>query len=125
MFTSKTLPTSQTPLFFGAKMKEIAKRRGWHDIITEILKTARDGEIKTHIMFKAGLSHNQVNRYLSFLVEKGLVENLTVKRKKSNTRLYRTTQKGVQLIEILESLRKLEGSPVVKHKSKEFNLALT
>lgn len=85
-------------------------RRGWPEIIAEILKVAKQSRLKTHIMFKAGLSHDQVNRYLSFLVERGLIENFTVKKKRLTMELYRTTPKGVELIEILESIRKLETS---------------
>jgi len=94
------------------------KRRGWLDIVAEMLRIARNGKLKTHIRFKAGLSHSQVNKYLPFLVEKGLIENLTVKKRKLNIKLYRTTQKGLRFIEILESMKKLEDSPEKRESRK-------
>jgi len=85
------------------------KRRDRHDIVTEILKTAREGKIKTHIMYKAKLSYSQINTYLQLLVEKGFLENNTVVRKKQIITLYKTTPKGVHLIENIEVVNHLLG----------------
>ncbi len=85
------------------------KRRDRHDIVTEILKTAREGRIKTHIMYKAKLSYSQINTYLQLLVEKGFLENNTVVRKKQTITLYKTTPKGVHLIENIEVVNQLLG----------------
>jgi len=85
------------------------KRRDRHDIVTEILKTAREGKIKTHIMYKAKLSYSQINTYLQLLVEKGFLENNTVVRKKQTITLYKTTPKGVHLIENIEVVNHLLG----------------
>jgi len=85
------------------------KRRDRHDIVTEILKTARDGKIKTHIMYKAKLSYSQINTYLQLLVEKGFLENNTVVRKKQTITLYKTTPKGVHLIDNIEVVNQLLG----------------
>ncbi len=86
-----------------------SKRRDRHDIVTEILKTAREGKIKTHIMYKAKLSYSQINTYLQLLVEKGFLENNTVVRKKQIITLYKTTPKGVHLIENIEVVNHLLG----------------
>ena len=85
------------------------KRRDRHDIVTEILKTAREGKIKTHIMYKAKLSYSQINTYLQMLVDKGFLENNTVVRKKQTITLYKTTPKGVHLIENIEVVNHLLG----------------
>jgi predicted transcriptional regulator len=85
------------------------KRRDRHDIVAEILKTAREGRIKTHIMYKAKLSYSQINTYLQLLVEKGFLENNTVQRKKRIITFYRTTSKGSQFVENIEFVNKLFG----------------
>ena len=88
-------------------MENVTKRRDRHDIIVEILKTARNGKIKTHIMYKAKLSYAQINEYLPLLVNKGFLEPFTVKKRKVHRKLYRTTEKGVKLLENCESMAKL------------------
>lgn len=88
-------------------MTEPPMRRDRHDIVTEILKTAIGGKIKTHIMYRAKLSYSQVNTYLSLLVEKGFLENALIGQGQKDKTVYRTTPKGMQLIENLESINKL------------------
>jgi len=85
------------------------KRRDRHDIVAEILKTAREGRIKTHIMYKAKLSYSQINTYLKLLVDRGFLENNTVRRKKQNMIVYRTTQKGILYIDNIEAVNQLLG----------------
>jgi predicted transcriptional regulator len=88
-------------------MTEPPTRRDRHDIVAEILKTAIGGRIKTHIMYRAKLSYSQVNMYLSLLVEKGFLMNTSRGQKKKSKTVYKTTPKGMQFIENLESLNKL------------------
>ena len=87
--------------------EEDGKRRDRHEIIVEILKTAMNGKVKTHIMYKARLSYAQLNEYLPRLVEKGLLENHTIKKKRQDKRVFKTTPKGVKLLENFESLNSL------------------
>jgi len=89
------------------RMENVTKRRDRHDIIVEILKTARAGKIKTHIMYKAKLSYAQINEYLPLLVNKGFLEFFTVKQRRVSRKLYRTTEKGKKLLENSESIAKL------------------
>jgi len=89
------------------RMKDLERRRDRHEIIAEILKTAANGKIKTHIMYRAKLSYSQINEYLPLLVEMGLLENLKVASKGLHKTVYRTTPKGLQFIENLESVNKL------------------
>jgi len=86
-----------------------AKRRGRHDIVFEILKTALSGKVKTHIMYKARLSYAQLNEYLPQLVENGFLENLKIKRRKDFKRIFKTTSKGIRFIESFENMRNLWG----------------
>jgi len=88
-------------------MKDSERRRDRHDIVAEILKTAVNGRIKTHIMYRAKLSYSQINEYLPLLVEKGFLENVHVTRGRQRTTMYRTTSKGLEFIENLESVNKL------------------
>ena len=85
------------------------KRRDRHDIVAEILKTAREGRIKTHIMYKAKLSYSQINAYLQLLVDKGFLENNTVLRKRQSITLYKTTPKGVYFIENIDMVNQMLG----------------
>jgi len=88
-------------------MEVESKRRDRHDIVAEMLDHARGGKIKTHIMYKAKLSYSQINEYLNLLVEKGFVENITVKRRRKIVTMYRTTEKGIEFLNRLESMNKL------------------
>jgi len=95
------------------------KRRDRHDIVAEILKTAVNGRIKTHIMYRAKLSYSQVNEYLPMLVNKGFLENHKAARGRQTTAVYRTTTLGLQFIETLESVNKLWGKDFLRTNSEE------
>ena len=43
------------------------------EILASILKVASSGALKTHIMYKANLSHRQLEKYLGLLEERGLL----------------------------------------------------
>jgi predicted transcriptional regulator len=66
------------------------------EILASILQVASKGALKTHIMYKANLSHRQLERYLAFLEERGLLaegidEGL-------GNRMYRITEKGFDFL---------------------------
>jgi len=88
-------------------MENVPRRRDRHEIIVEILRTARSGKIKTHIMYKAKLSYAQINEYLPLLIGKGFLELFIMKQRKVHRKLYRTTEKGMRLLENFESIDKL------------------
>jgi len=90
--------------------EEVARRRDRHDIIVEILKTAVNGKVKTHIMYKARLSYAQLNEYLPRLVENGFLENLKIKHRKNVKKVFKTTLKGMKFIENIENIRSLWAS---------------
>jgi len=48
---------------------------------------------------------------MRLLVDRGLIENVTVKHEKPNRIMYRTTVKGLKLIEILEYMKDLYKTP--------------
>jgi predicted transcriptional regulator len=48
--------------------------RSSFEIIAEILETAKNGAKKTRIMYSCGLSYKFVHKYLTLLLEAGLIE---------------------------------------------------
>ena len=62
--------------------------------MAEMLETAKNGSLKTPIMHKVNLSFRQLDEYLSFLVEIGLVE---IGNKEERT-FYKTTSKGLNFV---------------------------
>jgi predicted transcriptional regulator len=66
------------------------------EILASILKVAQSGALKTHIMYKANLSHRQLERYLGFLEERGLLAQ-GIDEDMGN-RIYRITDKGCDFL---------------------------
>jgi predicted transcriptional regulator len=87
--------------------EEDGRRRDRHEIIVEILKTAMTGKVKTHIMYKARLSYAQLNEYLPRLVDKGFLENHIIRKKSHDKKVFKTTPKGIKLLENFESINSL------------------
>jgi predicted transcriptional regulator len=87
-----------------------AKRvhRNRMSIIASMLKVAAKGARKTHIMYRAGLSYDQLQDYLAFLKQAGLVEE-TADQEEDLAIVYRTTPKGLKFVEKFSSLRELVG----------------
>jgi predicted transcriptional regulator len=87
-----------------------AKRRDKLYIIAEILEIARDGTLKTQVMYRANLSFTQLNDYLHFMLKIELLEKVEI----NNKEVYRATDKGLDFLqryrEITELLRTAEES---------------
>jgi predicted transcriptional regulator len=76
------------------------ERRSFDFIIGDILEKAQNGDLQTHIMVRANLSHKPLTRiYLPFLKEKGFLE------KKEN--FYITTEKGIKYLKAYKKLKEL------------------
>ena len=60
-----------------------------------------EGETKTKIMYFAFLSYNQLNEYLSTLIENNLIEYL------DGTKTFRTTEKGLYFLKMNNEIKKL------------------
>lgn len=67
-------------------------RRGGLDICADILEVARIGAKKTHIVYKANLNFRIVERYLRWLMGRGLLE-------RRGGRIYMTTAEGLKFLE--------------------------
>jgi|SRR5687767_11547180 predicted transcriptional regulator len=72
------------------------------EIVAMILDAAnKGGETKTKIMYFAFLSYNQLNEYLSILIENNLIEYL------DGTRRFKTTTKGLFFLKMHNELAEL------------------
>ena len=71
------------------------------EIVAMILDAANGGTTKTKIMYFAFLSYDQLNEYLSILIENNLVEYL------DGTHTFKTTEKGLNYLNVYNEIRKL------------------
>jgi predicted transcriptional regulator len=85
-----------------------SKRRDRLFIIAEILEIARDGTLKTQIMYRANLSFTQLNDYLKFMLKINLLGKILENEKE----MYKATEKGLDFLqryqEIIDLLRTSE-----------------
>jgi predicted transcriptional regulator len=87
-------------------MENGQKRRNRLYIIADILTMAKDGSLKTKIMYGANLSFAQLNEYLSFLTK---IELLKI-HNENGKKVYRTTDKGSKYIEKYKDIANLLGT---------------
>ena len=72
--------------------------------------TGIEGATKTSIMYKAFLSYVQLSEYLSFLLEKGLVDEFPKTGSSGNEKLvYKITGKGYHLLQISQEIESIVG----------------
>mgnify|MGYP002153796496 CR=1 FL=1 len=79
------------------------KRRDRLYIMAEVLEIAKNGCLKTQIMYRANLSFAQLNDYLGFLLDIGLLKE-TSENEKS---VFRTTPKGTRFLRNYYKIRDL------------------
>ena len=79
------------------------KRRDKLYIISEILEIAKDGVLKTQIMYRANLSFTQLNDYLGFLLEIHLLEKI----RRNGKDIYKSTEKGLDFLERYHQIAEL------------------
>ena len=88
---------------------DASKRRDKLSIIAEILEIAKDGTLKTQIMYKANLSFAQLNDYLKFMMKTSLL----TKFRTGGKDVYTATEKGVDFLqrhfELTELLKESEN----------------
>jgi predicted transcriptional regulator len=75
------------------------KYRSRTDIIAMILRGAMTGATKTRLMYRAYISYAQVQEYLEFLQEKGL---LTYEPEQ-----YKLTEKGLYFLRVYDQISEL------------------
>lgn len=74
---------------------DASKRRDKLGIIAEILEIAREGTLKTQIMYRANLSFAQLTDYLKFMLKISLLN----KFRNNGKDVYSTTEKGVDFLQ--------------------------
>jgi predicted transcriptional regulator len=103
-------------------MSERKNNRGKIQIMGDVLALGTSGIKKTHIMYRANLSYEQVHLYLGELIGKRLIAQDV---SSSDGVIYRTTEKGrefllhyTRLVEFLEEEPKVElSSPYISSRS--------
>jgi predicted transcriptional regulator len=65
------------------------------EIVARILEIASKEVLKTHIMYKANLSHRQLESYLRFLLENGFIQEI---KNGSDRTTYAATEKGADFL---------------------------
>lgn len=75
-------------------MSERKNNRGKIEIMADILELSTAGIKKTHIMYRANLSYEQILFYLGELLNKGLIAQGVV----DGSIVYRTTEKGREFL---------------------------
>jgi predicted transcriptional regulator len=84
-------------------------RRSEMEILAFMLKSARNGVIKTAILYSANLSGRQLKKYLTFLTDAGFLKEET---KKKRGAIFKTTSKGnLFLYHWIKILNLLETKP--------------
>ncbi|MDQ5841959.1 MAG: hypothetical protein M3286_00565 [Thermoproteota archaeon] len=71
--------------------------RGWLEIIEFILLMCENGARKTHVMYRCNLNSKQINQYLEFLLDSGMLETIQ-ERPNSKRYIYKTTELGKKFI---------------------------
>ena len=89
---------------FSLEKSIIMKYRTRTEIVVEILRSALESSKKTTIMYRSAITLRQLREYLPLLVGEGLLEFI------SETKLYKTTSKGVHAMKVLEHMKMVFGS---------------
>lgn len=80
-----------------------SKRRDKISIIAEVLQIAKDGSLKTQVMYKANLSFAQLNGYLKFMINADLLRQIS----ENNRDIYLATSKGIDFLKQYNDLYEL------------------
>jgi predicted transcriptional regulator len=90
-------------------MSERKNNRGKIQIMGDVLALATAGIKKTHIMYRANLSYEQVHLYLGELIEKRLVAQDV----SQDGVIYRTTEKGREFLMYYQRIAEFLEEPEV------------
>jgi len=80
-------------------MLQIDRRRSSIEVIADMLRLGEAG--KTEIMYSANMSYYQLQKYLKFLLQLGLIDKVTVG---NPIVTYRVTKKGLRLLKSIDGI---------------------
>ena len=75
-------------------------KRSKLEITADILRVAVGGARKSHIVYQANLNFQIIKNYLKELINSGLLQSPT-----NGSKLYTTTEKGLQYINYYEGMK--------------------
>ena len=75
------------------------RRRSNIEVIADILRLGEAG--KTEIMYSANMSYRQLQKYLTFMLQLGLITKVTVG---NPVVTYRVTRKGLRLLRSIDGI---------------------
>lgn|SRR5487761_497792 len=96
------------------------KNRSRLEIIYDVISSAKSPVKKTNLMYKSNLSFKQLELYLGFLMEQGLIEARP--EEMGPGRIYGTTSKGFQFAQVFEDL---QGYLTVRNPLRNVSLSQT
>ncbi len=79
--------------------------RGRTEIIASILKGAKEGKSKTHLMYAANLDFRGLKKYLDYLISNDFIERVGI-----DAATYRTTSRGMDFLNAYKTLESLAHS---------------
>ena len=91
------------------KNQVIFTKRSNVDIIYSILVIAKDGESRTHIMYKCNLSWTSLKKMIGLLMEQELIFS----EDEAGKTTYKLTEKGKHAYEYFENMQFKINSPIV------------
>ncbi len=80
-------------------MNTMERRRSSIEVIADMLRLGEAG--KTEIMYSANMSYFQLQKYLTFLLQLGLINKVTVG---NPVVTYRVTRKGLRLLRNIDNI---------------------
>jgi predicted transcriptional regulator len=90
-------------------MKRFRKRRSHTEVVLDIIIEASEGVNKTRLMYSCNLNFGLFNRYLKELLDAGLIEKIE-ENNLEGMAIYKTSAKGMELLEVLRKANKVLSS---------------
>lgn len=78
---------------------KLERRRSSIEVIADMLRLGEAG--KTEIMYSANMSYRQLQKYLTFMLQQGLITKVTVGNPMVT---YRVTRKGLRLLRSIDGI---------------------